>query len=103
MMSWLVVRRRRDFRKDFHAFRKMGSQKPKLVRRFLLERRWAAVVLSDTDTVWLRNPQPYLALHPSADVYISTDCLSHQVRADPLPALQSGVRHGSTAMSAAAQ
>ena len=57
----------------------MGSQKPKLVRRFLLERRWAAIVLSDTDTVWLRNPQPYLALHPSADVYISTDCLSHQV------------------------
>ena len=80
-LDWLGARRRRDFRKDFHAFRKMGSQKPKLVRRFLLERRWAAVVLSDTDTVWLRNPQPYLALHPSADVYISTDCLSHQVRA----------------------
>ena len=57
----------------------MGSQKPKLVRRFLIERSWAAVVLSDTDTVWLRNPEPYLALHPSADVFISTDCLSHQV------------------------
>ena len=73
----------RDFRKDFHAFRKMGSQKPKLVHRFLTERRWAAVVLSDTDTVWLRDPEPYLALHPSADVFISTDCLSHQVRARP--------------------
>lgn len=56
----------------------MGSQKPKLVRRFLVERGWAGVVLSDVDTTWLRNPEPYLALHPTADVFISTDCLSHK-------------------------
>lgn len=57
----------------------MGSQKPKLVRNFLVERGWASVVLSDVDTTWLRNPEPYLALHPTADVFISTDCLSHKV------------------------
>lgn len=58
----------------------MGSQKPKLVRKFLVERGWAGVVLSDVDTTWLRNPEPYLALHPTADVFISTDCLSHKAR-----------------------
>lgn len=70
----------RDFRKDFKAFRQMGSQKPKLVRQFLSQHGWSAVVLSDVDTTWLRNPEPYMALHPTADIFISTDCLSHKVR-----------------------
>lgn len=37
------------------------------------------LVVSDTDTVWLRNPTPYLEDHPIADWFISTDCLSHSV------------------------
>ena len=33
------------------------------------------------DTVWLRDPAPYLDQHPSADWFISTDCLSHDIEA----------------------
>jgi Nucleotide-diphospho-sugar transferase len=36
------------------------------------------VVLTDTDTVWLRNPLPYLERHPSALVFTTTDCNSHE-------------------------
>ena len=39
------------------------------------------VIVSDTDTVWLRDPRDYLAQHPAADWFASTDCLSHLVRA----------------------
>jgi hypothetical protein len=31
------------------------------------------------DTTWLGDPSSYLGLHRTADFYISTDCLSHQV------------------------
>ena len=37
------------------------------------------IVVSDTDTVWLRDPRPYLASHPAAEWFASTDCLSHAV------------------------
>ena len=69
-----------DFRSDFESFRRMGSNKPVIVQR-LLERRAAAaaVVLSDVDTVWLRDPSAFIARHRSADMFISTDCLSHWV------------------------
>jgi hypothetical protein len=36
------------------------------------------VVVSDTDTVWLREPWDYFADRSSAEFFISTDCLSHQ-------------------------
>lgn len=36
-------------------------------------------MVSDADTVWLRDPSDYLAQHPSADWFISTDCLSAEV------------------------
>lgn len=35
------------------------------------------VALVDTDTIWLRNPFPWLAQHPDADLFATTDCLSH--------------------------
>ena len=38
------------------------------------------VVVSDSDTSWVRDPSPYLAQHPTADWFISTDCLSAEVR-----------------------
>ena len=40
------------------------------------------VVWTDTDVVWLRDPRPFFALHPTADVAIQTDCLSHVVEAN---------------------
>lgn len=40
------------------------------------------VIWTDTDVVWLRDPRPFLALHPTADVAIQTDCLSHVVEAN---------------------
>ena len=42
-----------------------------------------AVVLSDTDMVWLRHVGPLLAAHPAADVFVSTDCASHEVEHTP--------------------
>lgn len=36
-------------------------------------------MVSDSDTSWLRDPSDYLAQHPSADWFISTDCLSAEV------------------------
>ena len=40
------------------------------------------VVWTDTDVVWLRDPRPFFAAHPTADVAIQTDCLSHAVEAN---------------------
>lgn len=59
----------------------MGANKPLIVRRLLEDHAFSAVVLSDVDTVWLRDPTPFFARHPSADVLISTDCLSHWLEA----------------------
>eukprot|EP00892_Ulva_mutabilis_P012572 jgi/Ulvmu1/9688/UM055_0026.1 len=71
-----------DFRSDFESFRKMGSNKPLIVHHLLGSRAAAAaVVLSDVDTVWLRDPSDFIARFPSADAFISTDCLSHWVEA----------------------
>lgn len=33
----------------------------------------------DADVVWMRDPTAYIGQHPSADWFISTDCLSHEV------------------------
>ena len=43
------------------------------------------VILTDTDTIWLRDPRPYLARHPSADVFTTTDCNSHVAETYFLP------------------
>ena len=37
------------------------------------------VVVSDTDTVWLREPWAYFEQRPAPEFFISTDCLSVQV------------------------
>jgi len=70
-----------DFRADFLKFRKMGSNKPLIVLKLLEQHGMGTVIMSDVDTVWLRNPLEFLTRHPSADVLISTDCLSHWVEA----------------------
>ena len=33
------------------------------------------IVVSDVDTVWLKNPIPYLAQYPEADILVSSDSL----------------------------
>ena len=33
------------------------------------------VVVSDVDTVWLKDPIPYLARYPEADILVSSDSL----------------------------
>ena len=55
----------------------MGSQKPRAVLRLFETIRARTVALVDTDTIWMRVPFPWLAQHPDADVFVTTDCLSH--------------------------
>ena len=44
-----------------------------------------AVVLTDTDTLWLRHPSSYFAQHPSAHVLTTTDCNSYEADIYLLP------------------
>eukprot|EP00892_Ulva_mutabilis_P008482 jgi/Ulvmu1/6005/UM026_0131.1 len=74
-----------DFRQDQSQFLHMGSQKPVAVLRLFEQVKAKAVVLMDTDTVWLRDPFPWLDQHPTADMFVSTDCLSHRVEVLQLP------------------
>jgi Nucleotide-diphospho-sugar transferase len=52
-----------------------------LARSLIEDYGFQEVVWSDTDVVWLRDPRPFFAAHPAADVAIQTDCLSHAVEA----------------------
>lgn len=56
----------------------MGSQKPLAVLRLFDELQARTVALVDTDTIWMRDPFPWLEQHPEADLFVTTDCLSHQ-------------------------
>ncbi|KAL4425654.1 hypothetical protein ABPG75_009670 [Micractinium tetrahymenae] len=69
-----------DFRGDFVAFRAMGAVKVRFALGMLEQHpSLQLVVVSDTDTVWLRQPWDYLEQRPAADFFISSDCLSHEV------------------------
>lgn len=57
----------------------MGSEKPKAVLRLFDEIQARTIVLVDTDTIWLRDPFPFFDQHPEADMFVTTDCLSHEV------------------------
>lgn len=65
----------------YHECRSMGSVKPQLAADLLRRGRFTAVVLSDTDTAWLRDPKGLIDMHPLADIMVSTDCLSHEAEA----------------------
>lgn len=66
-----------SFRKDIGGkFRKMGGVKTRLAVELLLKHGWHSLAMTDTDVVWLRDPMELLDLHPEADLFISTDCLS---------------------------
>jgi hypothetical protein len=79
-----------DFRADFSKFRQMGSNKPLIVLRLLEKHALGTVILSDVDTVWMRNPSDFLLRHPTADILISTDCLSHWIEAQQEPGKHDG-------------
>jgi len=56
------------------------SSQVRLVLRLLEEHpRLPLVVVADSDTVWLRQPWAYFEQRPSAEFFISSDCLSPQV------------------------
>jgi hypothetical protein len=56
----------------------MGSQKPLAVVKLFDTIQASTVVLADTDTIWMRDPFPWIQQHPTADMYVTTDCLSHE-------------------------
>jgi len=63
----------------------MGSEKPRIVLRLFQEYGFQTIVLADTDSVWLREPSPYIAMHPTADMMISTDCSSANAELSQTP------------------
>eukprot|EP00899_Mesostigma_viride_P004856 jgi/Mesvir1/14371/Mv09771-RA.1 len=68
------------------TFRVMGGYKVKMLQE--LTNLGYTVLFSDTDTVWMRNPWPYLhTRHLEADMMVTSDCLSHvgDQGADPTP------------------
>ncbi|KAI7733025.1 hypothetical protein M8C21_029818 [Ambrosia artemisiifolia] len=64
------------------TFHKMGREKVMLVDSMLPF--GYELLMCDTDTVWLKNPLPYLARYPEADVLTSTDQVTPTVTDDRL-------------------
>jgi hypothetical protein len=50
-----------------------------LARSLLEDYSFQEIIWTDTDVVWLRSPLAFFASHPTADMAIQTDCLSHFV------------------------
>lgn len=50
-----------------------GREKINLV--YLFTKMGFSILVSDVDTVWMRNPLPYMAQYPEADVLTSSDHL----------------------------
>ncbi|KAI3434762.1 hypothetical protein D9Q98_002822 [Chlorella vulgaris] len=78
-VSALVQGNSSMFRANFKAFRNMGATKVQLVLTLLEELGVDTVVVSDSDTSWLGDPSAHLNSYPTADMFISTDCLSHKL------------------------
>ncbi|KAL6771852.1 AXT2 [Auxenochlorella protothecoides x Auxenochlorella symbiontica] len=80
-----------DFGWGSKSFFKMGREKVGLVNAFLA--MGFDVIISDVDTVWLRDPIPYMKRYPDADVLASSDVVSSTSRTEDLegPASSRGV------------
>lgn len=72
----------RDFGWGTPTFHKMGRSKIELIGLFV--EQGFDILLSDVDTVWMRDPLPYMARFPNADVLTSSDHLATTVRDDGL-------------------
>lgn len=66
-----------DFGWGSPTFHKMGREKINLIHTFT--QFGFDVLISDVDTVWLRNPIPYMQKYPEADVLTSSDLLANTV------------------------
>ncbi|PSC68599.1 glycosyltransferase family 77 [Micractinium conductrix] len=72
--------------RDIPSFRAIGTAKTRFVLGLLeAHPSLPVVVVADSDQVWLRPPGEFLAHHPAADFYTSTDCLSHQLEEEIRP------------------
>ena len=68
-----------DFRRSAKTFKEMGLLKTAFVAS-VLEAGWD-LLMSDTDTVWMRDPSHYLAISSPlgmADIMVTSDSLSHK-------------------------
>lgn len=85
-----------DFRgigADQAPFRKMGAMKVAAFLQLLKLNR--TVLVSDVDTVWTADPQPYLAgLTNQLDVGVTSDCLSREADENKRGASQRFDKHG---------
>ena len=63
-----------DFGWGSSTFHKMGREKISLLQTFT---KWGLdVLISDVDTVWTKDPLPYMAQYPDADILVSSDHLA---------------------------
>ncbi|KAJ8509832.1 hypothetical protein OPV22_000266 [Ensete ventricosum] len=70
-------------------FHKLGRDKALLINAFLPF--GYEFVMCDTDTVWLKNPLPYFARFPEADILTSSDQLRPTTMDDSLEVWQNGI------------
>ncbi|KAL4439682.1 hypothetical protein ABPG75_002683 [Micractinium tetrahymenae] len=66
-----------DFGWGTPTFHRMGREKIHLIHSFT--KMGFDVLISDVDTVWLRNPLPYMEKYPEADILTSSDHLINTV------------------------
>lgn len=79
MQSGLTTK---DFGWGTANFHKMGRKKIELIHLFT--EMGFDILVSDVDTVWLRNPLPYMAKYPHADVLTSSDHLANTAEGEGL-------------------
>jgi len=71
-----------DFGWGTPTFHKMGREKIRLILAFTT--MGYDVLISDVDTVWMRNPLPFIRQYPDADILTSSDHLRHTVPGEEL-------------------
>lgn len=64
-----------DFGWGTANFHKMGRKKIELI--WLFTKMGFDILVSDVDTVWMKNPMPYMAKFPTADILTSSDHLAN--------------------------
>ena len=73
---------KKDFGWGSQNFHKMGRDKIRLIRDFT-KVEGISVLISDIDVAWLRDPTPFFARYPSADILVSTDLLRSEINLEP--------------------
>mmetsp|Transcript_5824 Transcript_5824/g.16640 ORF Transcript_5824/g.16640 Transcript_5824/m.16640 type:complete len:662 (+) Transcript_5824:421-2406(+) len=76
-----------DFGWGSKTFHKMGREKIGLIASFTS--MGFSILVSDVDTVWMRDPLPYMAQYPQADCLTSSDLLADTARDEGLEHLNS--------------